>query len=259
MIKTAMILAAGRGERMRPLTNLLPKPLISVAGKPLIQYHLEKLASVGIKNVVINHAWLGHKIEEILGDGRQFDLQIQYSSETEALETAGGIVKAMPLLGDEPFLVLNGDVYCDVDLSQFCSESVAALDGSEGIGASATATALAVLLLVKNPQHNPFGDFALEDCSLVDSPLVDHPLVDQHLVNSLLVEKSEDKQSFTFSGIAVYKPEFFAGLSVEKLPLAPQIRRHMRKQRVLAQYYQGRWSDVGTPERLEELEMELSK
>lgn len=238
MIKTAMILAAGRGERMRPLTDSLPKPLIPVAGKPLIHYHLEKLASVGIKNVVINHAWLGYKIEETLGDGQQFGLRINYSPETEALETAGGIVKALSLLGDEPFLVLNGDVYCDVDLSGFCSESVSALAGTSELGMGTT-TGLARLLLVKNPQHNLSGDFATN--------------------NGYLAEKSEVNQSFTFSGIAVYKPEFFAGLNVEKLPLAPLIRKHMGQQQVLAHCYEGRWSDVGTPERLAELEMELIK
>lgn len=223
MIKTAMILAAGRGERMRPLTDSLPKPLISVAGKPLIQYHIERLATAGIKNIVINHAWLGDKIEESLGDGSQFHVNIQYSAEGEALETAGGIVKALPLLGNEHFLVLNGDVYCDVNLWRFCSEPM---------------KHMARLLLVNNPEHNPDGDFSKSD--------------------GVLSEKKTDLQSFTFSGIAIYHPEFFAGLKAEKAPLAPLIRQHMSTKSIQAQVYSGHWSDVGTPERLKQLEQELA-
>ena len=209
---------------MRPLTDELPKPLIPVKGKSLIQYHIEKLVNAGIRQVVINHAWLGHKLEEMLGDGSQFKINIQYSPEVDALETAGGIVNALPLLGNDPFLVLNGDVYCDVNIMHFCSEPFAGL---------------AKLLLVSNPGHNPEGDFGIE--------------------NRQLIPKSDTSPNYTFSGIALYHPAFFQGLTVEKSPLAPLIRSHLQQNNLVeAQLYRGRWSDVGTPQRLAELEQELS-
>lgn len=228
MITTAMILAAGRGERMRPLTDATPKPLIPVLGKPLIVYHLERLATAGIRNIVVNHAWLGEQIEETLGDGEHFNLNIQYSREAEALETAGGIVKALPLLnktitGENPFLVVNGDVYCDVNLWRFCNEPF---------------VGLAKLLLVNNPEHHPYGDFAIG--------------------NDRLRAKNSHEASFTFSGIGLYRPEFFKGLEASKQALGPLIRQHMSRDSVAAQLYTGRWSDVGTPARLGQLEQELS-
>ncbi|MCC2605129.1 nucleotidyltransferase family protein [Planctobacterium marinum] len=217
-----MILAAGRGERMRPLTDILPKPLLPLNGKPLMQYHLEKLQNTGIKRVIINHAWLGHKIEAAFGDGRQFGFDIHYSAETEALETAGGIVKALPLLGDAPFLVVNGDVYADVDFAPLLHSPL---------------QALAKLLLVTNPEHHPEGDFSL--------------------VDGKLREKQPQLNSFTFSGIALYHPDFFAGLRPEKMRLAPLIRKHIATGQVQGEWHRGKWCDVGTPERLAQLEEEL--
>lgn len=223
MLRTAMILAAGRGERMRPITDSMPKPMVPVLGKPLIVYHIERLATAGIRNIVVNHAWLGEQIEDALQDGAHFNVNIQYSREQEALETAGGIVKALPLLGKEPFLVVNGDVYCDVNLWRFCSEPF---------------KGLAKLLLVANPPHNATGDFAIK--------------------TGRLVEKSDGEHAYTFSGIGVYHPDFFAGLPVTKQPLAPLIRQHLSNDLIAAQLFSGHWSDVGTPERLQQLEQELS-
>lgn len=222
-IDSAMILAAGRGERMRPLTDILPKPLIPLMGKPLMQYHLEKLASAGIRRVVVNHAWLGEKIEAAFGDGSELGLNIVYSPETQALETAGGIVKALPNLGDMPFMVINGDVFCDLDFSSFCH---------------APQDKLARVVLVDNPEHHPEGDFGMRQ--------------------GLLCDKQESPQSYTFSGIALYRPEFFSGLEVTKAPLAPLLRKHMAQHQVEAEYYSGRWCDVGTPDRLAQLEEELT-
>ena len=223
MLTHAMILAAGRGERMRPLTDTTPKPMLWVAGKPLIQYHIEKLAQAGMRQIVINLAWLGEQIEAYLGDGSQFNVTIQYSRETEALETAGGIVKALPLLGDNPFMVVNGDVYSDLNYQRFSGEPL---------------QCMARLLMVPNPQHNPDGDFAI--------------------VDERLSEKQQQYASWTFSGIGLYRPDFFAGLAETKLPLAPEIRKHMAQQQVQGQLFQGRWCDVGTPQRLDILDKELS-
>ena len=222
MIQTAMILAAGRGERMRPLTDTTPKPLLEVGNKPLIQHHIEKLANAGIRRIVINHAWLGEHIEAKLGDGSRFNVDIVYSREEQALETAGGIANALPLLGAEPFFVVNGDVYCELNFKRFCSEPI---------------QRLARLLMVPNPVHNSDGDFAIS--------------------NGLLTEKSSGIAAYTFSGIAIYRPEFFSQLPVEKRPLAPEIRKHMSEKQVEAQLYHGRWCDVGTPDRLTALNEEL--
>lgn len=217
-----MILAAGRGERMRPLTDILPKPLLPLNGKPLMQYHLEKLRNSGVKRVVINHAWLGSKIEAAFGNGKQFGLDIRYSAEEQALETAGGIIKALPLLGESPFLVINGDVYADVEFTQLLHVP---FDG------------LAKLVLVPNPEHHPEGDFAMAD--------------------GLLQAKQPGLPSYTYSGIALYHPDFFAGLSTEKLRLAPLIHKHIESGKVQAVLHTGRWCDVGTPQRLADLEEEL--
>lgn len=223
-VDTAMILAAGRGERMRPLTDTMPKPLLPLQGKPLMQYHVESLVACGVKRIVINHAWLGEQIETAFGNGERWDIEICYSAEPAALETAGGIVNALPLLGDEAFLVVNGDVYCDVDLTAFCAQPLAGL---------------ARLLMVENPDHNPNGDFAM--------------------LNGLLTEKTPNLASVTFSGIALYAPDFFANLNVEKQPLAPLIKHHLKQQQVEAQLFAGTWCDVGTPARLAKLEEELKR
>ncbi len=223
----AMILAAGRGERMRPLTDNLPKPLLKVGGKMLIEYHLEKLKSANITDVIINHAWLGSKIEQALGDGSRYGLNIQYSAEGEALETAGGILNALPLLTDadnksEAFIVINGDIFCDYDISKLPSS----LSG------------LAHLVLVENPEHNPEGDFALTDTAMIE-------------------QVGDDKK--TFSGIGIYHPDLFQGYPAGKLALAPVLRKAMDQKLVTGEFYPGSWHDIGTPERLAELDLYLNE
>ncbi len=222
-----MILAAGRGERMRPLTDSCPKPLLPAGGKPLIAWHLERLAAAGFEDVAINHAHLGAMIEAALGDGRRFGLRIGYSPEVRALETAGGIRKAMPLLGDGPFLVVNGDIFCDADLGAF------AADGAERIAAGG----LAHLLMVPNPEHHPGGDF--------------------HLAGDRITDTGEPR--VTFSGIGVYAPSLFAALTPgEPARLAPLLRSAMVEDRVSGALHEGYWLDVGTPARLAELDHRLA-
>jgi MurNAc alpha-1-phosphate uridylyltransferase len=216
----AMILAAGRGERMRPLTDSMPKPLLPVAGKPLIVHHIERLAKAGYREIVINHAYLGEMIEARLGDGEPWGVAINYSAEGQALETGGGILHALPLLGESPFLVINGDIWCDMELAQL---NIAAMD-------------LAHLVMVPNPQHNPQGDF--------------------YLHQRRLSEQQGDK--FTFSGIGIYHPQLFSGCRAGPFPLAPLIRQAIIQNRVSAELHQGLWIDVGTPERLAELEQALT-
>jgi MurNAc alpha-1-phosphate uridylyltransferase len=224
-----MILAAGRGERMRPLTDLTPKPLLPVGGKPLIVWHLERLARAGLREVVINHAHLGAQIEAALGDGARWDMSIAYSPEPEgALETAGGIANALPLLGhDEPFLVINGDIWCDWDVSR------AANVLSKG--------KLAHLVLVPNPTHHPQGDFSLRGSEVSADDAT-----------------GGGAQSCTFSGIGIYRPQIFAGIRRgQPAKLAPLLRAAMAEHRVSGELHAGRWVDVGTPQRLAELDVEL--
>jgi N-acetyl-alpha-D-muramate 1-phosphate uridylyltransferase len=219
----AMILAAGRGVRMRPLTDTMPKPLLPVGGKPLIVWQLEKLVRAGFTEAVINHAHLGHMIEAELGDGSRFGLSIRYSPEDQALETAGGIARALPLLGEDPFLALNADIYCDYDLS-----ALANLDMQDR---------LAHLVLVDNPAQHPRGDFALAAGHV----------------------RETGQQVLTFSGIGVYAPRMFAGIpSGAKVPLAPLLRKAMASGRVSGEHYRGRWHDIGTAERLQALDRELN-
>lgn len=219
----AMILAAGRGERMRPLTDLLPKPLLTVAGKALIHYHLEALRAAAVQDIVINHAWLGHLLPEHLGTGQQFGMNISYSNEgAEGLETAGGIKKALPLLGDEPFMVINGDIFSDYPYQQLMDKL--------------TPDSLAHLVLVPNPQQHPKGDFGISAAGLA---------------------LAEAAQCFTFSGIAVYRPEFFSAVAEGKQKLAPYLRDAMAQQQVTAELYQGVWHDIGTVQRLTELSAQL--
>lgn len=216
----AMILAAGRGQRLRPLTDTTPKPLLEVGDKPLIEHHLERLATAGVEHVVINLAWLGEQIRAHLGDGRRWGLQLHYSVEPGgALETAGGIVQALPLLGDRPFMVVNGDVLTDYPF--------ASLTDLQPPGT-------AHLVLVDNPEHHPKGDFALPD----DSPLP-HCRLPQ-----------TGKPALTFSGIALYRPDFFAGLAPGRRPLAPLLREAIARRQVTGEHYRGKWLDVGTRERL---------
>lgn len=217
----AMILAAGRGERMRPLTDHTPKPLLTVGGKPLIVWHIERLAKSGFKDVVINHAHFGSQIEEALQDGRSWGLNIQYSPESIALETAGGIANALHLLGTDPFLVVNGDVFTEIDFSGLT------LDGPD----------LAHLIMVDNPPQHPKGDFAL---------------IGDRLAN-------EGDLKLTFSGIGVYHPDLFAGVKRgESAKLAPLLKEAMKKGLVSGRHYQGIWHDIGTPERLSALDKQLS-
>lgn len=216
----AMILAAGRGNRLRPLTDTIPKPLIEVCGKPLIEYHIEKLASAGVTEIVINHAWLGHQLENVLGNGDRWDLTIHYSPEPEGgLETAGGIINALPLLGDAPFLVVNGDVYCDLSFDHLLEQARKMVSKK---------TCLAHLMLVPSPNHNAKGDFGL-------------------LTNQLVTAEGD----YTFSGLSVLSPALFDGLDVDFIKLAPILRQEMLNQRVTGGIFDGYWSDVGTLERLE--------
>lgn len=216
----AMILAAGRGERMRPLTDAMPKPLLEVSGRPLIVHHLERLAAAGIVSVVVNLSWLGAAIRERLGDGGAFGVSIRYIDEgPEPLETAGGIVNALALLGDAPFLVVNGDVWTDYPF-----ERLALPPGR-----------LAHLVLVPNPAHNPDGDFELgadgEVGCIGGAPTA------------------------TFSGIGIYSPALFAGFEAGKRPLAPILREAAARGEVSGELWEGEWDDVGTPERLDELRL----
>jgi len=231
----AMILAAGRGERMRPLTDHTPKPLLPAGGKPLIVWHLERLAAAGIRQVVINHAWLGEQLPAQLGDGSRFGLQIAYSPETPpALETAGGIAQALPLLGNDPFLVINGDIWCDWDPH----EAAARRQEIERTQADAW------LLLVDNPEHHPQGDFVL---SAQGDVLTDNP------------DTATPTTRLTFAGIGVYRPALFAELPrATPAPLAPLLRAAMARHTVRGSHHRGAWTDVGTPERLARLDARLN-
>jgi len=230
--QTAMILAAGRGERMRPLTDHTPKPLLQAGGKPLIVWHIERLRAAGFSHVVINHAHLGQQIEDALGNGARFGVSIQYSREVRALETAGGIATALPLIDAEVFTVVNGDIYCEYDFSRL----------AEPLARLAAGNDQAHLVLVDNPPHHPQGDFVLDGGRVTnaDIPFTPHPV------------------RFTFSGIGVYHRSLFAHtLAGEKAPLAPLLRLAIEAGRVSGEHYAGRWEDVGTPARLAALDEEL--
>lgn len=221
----AMILAAGKGERMRPLTLTTPKPLLPAGGKPLIVHHLERLKQAGFTDIVINHAWLGVQIEEALGDGSQFGVSISYSAEGEPLETAGGIQRALPLLtesGDDWFLVINGDIWCDADLSVLTPPQ----------------SADALLVLTDNPPHNPDGDFVLTS----DGDVV-----------------SEGPNALTFSGISLLHRRLFDELPAGPAKLAPILRGAMAEHRVKGVHHSGQWMDIGTPQRLRELDLMLAE
>lgn len=208
----AMILAAGKGERMRPLTLHTPKPLIPVAGMPLIEYHLRALVQAGVIEVVINHAWLGDRIEAHLGDGARFGLQIVYSKESQPLETGGGIYQALPLLGADPFILINGDVFTDYDFAVLQKP----LQG------------LAHLVLINNPEHHLEGDFSLEEGRVL----------------------APTTATLTYSGIAVLHPKLFAGCQAGAFKLAPLLRQAIAQGQVSGEQFNGCWIDVGTPERL---------
>jgi MurNAc alpha-1-phosphate uridylyltransferase len=216
----AMILAAGRGERMRPLTDHTPKPLLKVGGKSLIVWHLQRLAAAGFNDIVINHAHLGEQIENALGDGSQWGVRIQYSPEKIALETAGGIANAMPLLGDAPFLVVNGDVYTDIDFGAL----------------KLVPPNLAHLVMVDNPPQHVAGDFALSSGKL----------------------SADGAEKLTFSGVGIYQPSLFAGIvRGEAAKLAPLLKAAMAQGLVSGIHHEGAWHDIGTPERLQALYSQL--
>lgn len=218
----AMILAAGLGNRMRPLTLHTPKPLLEVGGKPLIVWHIEKLAAMGVNEVVINTAWLGEKLAQALGDGSQFGVKILWSHEGEGLETAGGIINALPLLGDEPFILVNGDVWTTMDFAPLLNVE---------LGEN-----LAHLVLVQNPEQHPNGDFTLADGK------------------AYTFDQQISGENLTFSGVSVIHPKMFAGLEAGKCPLAPLLKAAMLENKIAASKLTGIWVDVGTPERLNALD-----
>lgn len=212
----AMILAAGKGERMRPLTLTRPKPLIEVNGRPLIEHHIRALAAAGITELVINHAWLGDQLEAALGDGRRLGASIRFSAEGEPLETGGGIFRALPLLGSSPFVLVNGDIRTDFDFGAL----------------ALPADCLAHLVLVDNPAHHPDGDFGLLEGRI----------------------SLETAPRFTYSGIAVLHPRLFAGCTAGAFKLVDVLRPAIAAGRVSGERWPGRWVDVGTLERLAEAE-----
>lgn len=217
----AMLLAAGRGERLRPITDSLPKPLVPVGGRPLIAWHLTALARAGIREVVINLSWLAERLRAALGDGSEWGVSIKWSEEGPVpLETGGGIYRAVPLLGPGPFLVVNADIWTDIDF--------AALALEEG--------ALAHLVLVPNPPHNMRGDFGLEGDEVV----------------------SRETDRFTYSGVGLFRPQFFDGCTAERFPLLPLLNRAISARRLRGELHRGAWSDVGTAERLAQLEARLA-
>jgi MurNAc alpha-1-phosphate uridylyltransferase len=222
-----MILAAGRGERLRPLTDTVPKAMVSAGGKPLIAWHLERLAQAGYREAVINVSHLAERIVETLGDGGRYGLRIAYSREREPLETAGGIAHARALLGEAPFLLVNADVYCEFDFAALRGVSRSISPGSR----------LGHLVLVPNPRHRSGGDFTLEDGVIGDG----------------------SGQRYTYAGIAVMSPAMVAGVgSEQKAPLAPLLYAAAARRQLGGELYRGMWQDVGTRERLTELETYLA-
>ena len=221
----AMILAAGLGNRMRPLTLHTPKPLLEVGGKPLIVWHIEKLKNIGVTEIVINSAWLADKLIGALGDGSKFGVRILWTREDEGLETAGGIINALPLLGDKPFILVNGDVWTTMDF-----EPLRHIKLGED---------LAHLFFVENPKQHPEGDFTLLNGRAFN--------FDQKI----------EGENLTFSGVSVIDPQLFKGLEAGKRPLAPLLKQAMLDEKISAEKLQGVWVDVGTPERLMELDLQI--
>ncbi|MDX8385650.1 MAG: nucleotidyltransferase family protein [Gallionella sp.] len=252
----AMILAAGRGERMRPLTDRTPKPLLKVGGKPLIVWHIERLAHAGITDLIINHAHLGKQIESSLGDGSQFGVNIQYSNEGTALETAGGIAFALPLLGDAPFAVVNGDIWCDYDFAHLAPRATAFEANGDTIH----------LVMVNNPPQHPGGDFCL-DSGRLKSTHPNPPLSGREQINTSLYDHADHPpltrgargvKVLTFSGIGIYRPELFNNIPhASKAPLAPLLREQIAAGKVSGEHHAGNWADVGTPQRLAELDSQI--
>lgn len=209
----AMILAAGRGERLRPITDSCPKPLVTVRGRSLLERHLDRLAEAGIERAVINLGWLGEQIAERVGSGDRYGVRVSYSPETEGiLDTGGGIRRALPMLGNDPFWVLNGDIFTDFPLR------APQLDDD----------VLGHLLLVPRPAHRPVGDFDLVDGKV----------------------RNGEQPEFTYAGIAIYRPEIVAAEPVEAFSIVPFLRAAADSGRLSGEVYHGEWEDVGTPERL---------
>ncbi|MHC3123461.1 N-acetylmuramate alpha-1-phosphate uridylyltransferase MurU [Acinetobacter sp. GN11] len=221
----AMILAAGLGNRMRPLTLYTPKPLLEVGGKPLIVWHIEKLKKIGVTEIVINSAWLADKLIRSLGDGSQFGVDIRWTREDEGLETAGGIINALPLLGTDPFILVNGDVWTTMHFEGLCHIQLN--------------DDLVHLVLVDNPKQHPEGDFTLLDGRVFT--------FDQDVTG----------ENLTFSGVSVIHPKLFDGLEPGKRPLAPLLKQAMHNQKISGEKLKGAWVDVGTPERLMELDLQI--
>ncbi|GAC1453133.1 MAG: nucleotidyltransferase family protein [Steroidobacteraceae bacterium] len=212
-----MLLSAGRGERLRPITDTVPKPLVAVAGRPLIAWHLAALARAGVRDVVVNLSWLGELVRAALGDGRDFGVRIRYSEEGPIpLETGGGILRALPLLGAEPFLVVSADIWTDIDFGRVRLEP----------------DAHAHLVLIHNPPHHPRGDFGLQGDLVVD----------------------HDGERLTYANVGIYRPEFFAGCAAGRFPLLQPLQRAIAARRVRGEVHSGQWYDVGTAERLAEVD-----
>lgn len=220
-----MILAAGFGERMRPLTDHTPKPLLQAGGVPLIEYHIRALVAAGFEQLVINVSHLGTQIVDFCGDGSRWGVPLAYSAEPSPLETAGGIVKALPLLGEAPFAVVNGDIWTDYDFREL-RQSQPPAGGAR-------------LVMVDNPAQHPQGDFALSDEGLVQA-------------------LREDRRGYTYAGIGVYCPRMFAGLAPERLRLRPLLDAAIDRGELRGEYYTGQWWDIGTPQRLAALEAQLT-
>ena len=221
----AMILAAGLGERMRPLTDHTPKPLLPVAGLPLIEHHIRRLAQAGFVDLVINVSHLADKIREFCGDGARWGVKIQYSPEQAPLETAGGIHRALPLLGDEPFLVVNGDIWIDYPFERLYRRDLALWAGAH-------------LVLTDNPPQHPLGDFTLADGGQVNY-------------------REPEKAGLTYCGVGIFSAAFFAGVQPGKLPLRPLLDEAIGAGQLSGEYYRGDWEDVGTPERLQALDAKV--
>ena len=221
----AMILAAGLGNRMRPLTLYKPKPLLEVGGKPLIVWHIKKLKDIGVTEIVINSAWLADVLMGTLGDGSQFGVQIRWTREDEGLETAGGIINALPLLGTEPFILVNGDVWTTFDFSSLLDVNLE--------------NDLAHLVFVSNPEQHPNGDFTLAEG------------------RAYTFDQNQQGENLTFSGVSVIHPKMFDGLENGKRPLAPLLKKAMLDGKISAEKMQAAWVDVGTPERLSDLDLQI--
>jgi MurNAc alpha-1-phosphate uridylyltransferase len=231
----ALVFAAGRGERMRPLTDATPKPLLPAGGKPLIAWHLERLAALGVRDVVVNTSWLAERFPEVLGDGTQWGLRIRYAYEgPEPLETGGGMLNALPLLGDAPFLLVNGDVWTDYDFAALPRDPAG----------------LAHLVMVDRPPHAAHGDFSLDARRFV---------------------RDDGQRKLTYAGIGVYRPQLLEGWrgvvgeageavagAAPRFRLAPILRARMAEGAITGEHHRGRWTDVGTPQRLAQLDAELA-